>query len=91
MRPGLRFVRANGHHRSPLFISPDGVDEWMERGDRSAEESLQVLKTYAVEPDLTCESGRQLKPGWEKRVSANAQKMREEERAIETVGELGIE
>jgi len=52
VRPALPTVMEHGHHRSPFFLSLDGVDDWMDRLPRPPEQSIEVLEKYADEPVL---------------------------------------
>ncbi|PHQ31564.1 SOS response-associated peptidase [Rhodopirellula bahusiensis] len=90
MRPALPTVMKHGHHRSPFFLSTDGIDDWITRDSRPLEESLVVLKQLAFEPDLSVTVARQMAPAWTKRQSSNVAKRDEQLAAIEESGPLGI-
>lgn len=56
-----------GHPRQPLFLSPKGVSEWIDRklGDASA--IMKVIENHRELPQLNARDDREMQPGWEKR------------------------
>ncbi|TWU01989.1 SOS response-associated peptidase [Neorhodopirellula pilleata] len=90
MRPALPIVMQHGHHRSPFFLSDDGIDEWISREPRSVDESWNVLRAHAMVPDLNATVAREMAPAWKKRQAEHLTKRDEQLAAIEAVGELGI-
>lgn len=91
MRPALPYVMEHGHHRSPFFLHRDGLDEWMDRKPRPAEQSLAVLREFAYEPSLTHQVDREMAASWVKRKNANLKKRDEQLADIEKTGPLGFE
>jgi len=90
MRPALPIVMRHGHHRSPFFLSEDGIDDWMSRDSRSLDESWSILKTHAIVPELTATVAREMAPAWTKRQAEHLAKRDEQLAAIDENGELGI-
>ena len=90
MRPALPTVMEHGHHRSPFFLSRNGIEEWIERDSRPLQDSLAILKQHAFEPELSATVARQMAPTWTKRQSGNVAKRDEQLTAIEETGPLGI-
>lgn len=90
MRPALPTVMDHGHHRSPFFLSSDGIQEWIERRSRPLQDSLTVLKQHSVEPHLSVTVARQMASAWKKRQSGNIAKRDEQLAAIDETGPLGI-
>ncbi|MFG0254150.1 MAG: SOS response-associated peptidase family protein [Rhodopirellula sp. JB053] len=90
MRPALPYVMEHGHHRSPFFLRNDGLDAWMDRSPRSADQSIEVLREFAYEPPLTHRVDRQMAASWTKRKSANLKKRDEQLADIEKIGPLGF-
>jgi len=78
MRPALDYVMQHGHHRSPFLIRPDGIDDWMDRQPRDADESLEILRRHADAPELQHTIDRQMAPSWVKRQAANLKKRDEQ-------------
>ncbi|MFG0264196.1 MAG: SOS response-associated peptidase [Rhodopirellula sp. JB055] len=90
MRPALPTVMEHGHHRSPFFLTNDGISDWITRDARPLADSLAVLKQNAFEPELSVTVARQMAPTWTKRQSSNVAKRDEQLAAIEETGSLGI-
>jgi putative SOS response-associated peptidase YedK len=63
-----QFVRKSGHDRSPLFLTQQGIEHWLDPNpsDRPAD-LVQLLRAQSYEPSLRLEVDRPLKAGWEKR------------------------
>jgi putative SOS response-associated peptidase YedK len=63
----IPFVLKTGHDRSPLFLSPKGVEAWLgSEGDGAAEQKKLLLK-FQDEPKLEVAIDRPMRAGWEKR------------------------
>ncbi|MCC9658905.1 SOS response-associated peptidase [Rhodopirellula halodulae] len=90
MRPALPTVMEHGHHRSPFFLSEEGVQAWIQREPRELDESLTILKHHATEPTLSMTVAREMAPAWKKRQSTNVAKRDEQLAAISVSGPLGI-
>lgn len=90
MRPALPFVMEHGHHRSPFFLRPEGIDQWMQRTSRSADELIEVLRQFAATPDLNCEVDRHMAASWTKRKAANLKQRDEQLAEMEQTGPLGF-
>ncbi len=90
MRPALPFVMEHGHHRSPFFLQREGLDAWMQRGARGAEDSIEVLREFADDPPLTCQIDRHMAASWIKRKSANLKKRDQQLAEINEIGPLGF-
>lgn len=90
MRPAVPTVMEHGHHRSPFFLSLDGLDEWMDRSPRSSDQLLDVLRQYADLPDLETSVAREMVASWTKRKSAMENKRDEQLAEIEATGPLGF-
>lgn len=90
MRPALPFVMEHGHHRSPFFIRPEGLDQWMQRTTRSADESIEVLRRFAAAPDLKCEVDRHMAASWTKRKATNLKQRDEQLIEIQQTGPMGF-
>ncbi|WDQ15384.1 SOS response-associated peptidase [Rhodopirellula sp. P2] len=90
MRPALPTVMEHGHHRSPFFLTVDGVQNWIVRDTRPLEDSLTVLKQHAFEPELSVTVARQMAPAWTKRQSSNVAKRDQQLVAMDETGPLGI-
>lgn len=90
MRPALPIVMEHGHHRSPLFVSEDGIDEWMSREARPLDASLASLKQHAIVPELSFEIAREMAPAWKKRQAEHLQKRDDQIKAIQADGPLGF-
>jgi putative SOS response-associated peptidase YedK len=63
------YVQDLGHDRMPVFLSEDAFDEWLFDFEKNPSEMLSLLERRRASLHLTAESDRQMKPGWEKRVS----------------------
>lgn len=90
MRPALPIVMEHGHHRSPFFLSEDGVDEWMQRESRPLSNSLDILREHAIEPNLTTRIAREMAAAWVKRQSGQIAKRDQQVAAVEQTGPLGL-
>jgi putative SOS response-associated peptidase YedK len=90
MRPALAIVMEHGHHRSPFFLSEDGLDEWLDRKPKPLEQSLKTLQSYATEPKLTATVAREMAATWVKRQPEHLTKRDEQLAAIDATGPLGI-
>lgn len=90
MRPALPTVMEHGHHRSPFFLSLDGVDAWMARSPRPSKQSLDVLKQFAHDPLLESSVSREMVASWTKRKAANVKKRDEQLADIEASGPYGF-
>ncbi len=90
MRPALPYVMEHGHHRSPFFLRREGIDAWMERDFRPADDSIEILREYADEPSLKYEIDRHMAASWVKRKSANLRKRDQEVAAIAQTGPMGF-
>lgn len=90
MRPAGEFIMEHGHHRQPFFIDGKGFDDWMKPGDRSPDESKQILREVALEPNWTFEVESELK-SYAKNAKAREAKREEQLDAIAASGmPLGI-
>ncbi len=89
-RPALPTVMEHGHHRSPFFLSLDGVDDWMDRSPRPLDQSLEVLKQYTEDPVLEPSVSREMVASWSKRKAANVKKRDEQLADIDKSGPLGL-
>ncbi len=74
MRPALDQVMQHGHHRSPIFLDAEGIDPWIDRGPRPPDQSVEVLKQFAIEPNLQTMVAREMVASWTKRKSGNERK-----------------
>jgi len=90
MRPGLPYVMEHGHHRSPFLLRAEGVDDWMNPESRSSDESLEILREHAAEPNLQVDVARDMAASWTKRQKGNVKKRDEQLAEIDTVGPLGF-
>lgn len=90
MRPASAYVMEHGHHRMPFFLERDGFDPWMKLGDRDADDSKNILRQFALEPNLEYSVARHMAESWTKRRSAKLKLRDEQLLAIEESGSLGI-
>lgn len=90
MRPALPFVMEHGHHRSPFFLRREGLDSWMQRTSRSADESVEVLREFADDPTLNYEVDRHMAASWTKRKTGNLKQRDEQLAEIAETGPLGF-
>lgn len=67
MRPAGDDVMCRGHHRMPLFLRSEGYEPWLTGGDRDPEESLAILREFALEPKLRYHTVRQMADSWTSR------------------------
>ena len=67
MRPASQYVMSKGHHRMPLFLKPEGYDTWLGDGERDPEESLSILRDYALTPGFAVKTVRQMAESWTSR------------------------
>lgn len=84
MRPACAYVMEKGHHRQPLFITEEGIDAWLEPQDESAA-SLDVLRDYAAEPELTHRHARNMAESWTKRQKAKLKKRDKQQDELDRV------
>lgn len=90
MRPACQYIMDHGHHRQPFFLREDGIDEWMQPGDRSIDASRRILRTYAAEPNLAFEVESELK-SFAKNAKAREQKREQKrEEQLEAIADSGL-
>ena len=66
----IPFVRKTGHDRSPVFLSPEGSEEWLASEGSGHNELKASLMKHRLVPELNVEISRPMRPGWEKRKKA---------------------
>ena len=62
------FIIQNGHDRTPIFIPPGFVKDWLSPLSKPGDEIKAELLKNAFHPDLKVDVDRAMKLGWEKRV-----------------------
>lgn len=86
MAPGSEFILNHGHHRMPLFINEDGIDDWIDPEPREPDELKDRLRQHRLCPDLTFEIVGSMKPAWKDRQAQHLKKRDEQIAAIEACG-----
>lgn len=89
MKPAAEFVMQHGHQRQPIFLHPDGFDDWLGGGERPIEESKKVIANWNYDPELELIDLGEMKTGWEKRQPKAIEKREQEEDAIAEFGPFG--
>ena len=90
MRPALPCVNEAGHSRSPFFIDEPGIDRWIDPQPRSIEQCKDVLRKFAVDPELDFVVAKEMAASWKSRRKKNLEKRDQELAGIKTNGPLGI-
>lgn len=78
LAPALPYVMDHGHHRSPLFIEPDGIDGWLTPQPVTVPEAVAYLREFREYPELTHRHSRNMAESWTSRQS-KALKKRDDE------------
>ncbi len=81
------FVLKIGHHRQPLFLTPETAKEWIQPQKIEPEWAVEFLTENRYMPDLEAETVRLMARGWEKRVAESEKKHRSELQFIERLKE----
>jgi len=71
-------VEKNGHHRSPLFLKPDAVEEWISEEKIEGPDAFKFLRKNRLKTKFEIEPQEEMAASWKKRV-----KEKEEEREFE--------
>ncbi len=67
MRPASDYVMEHGHHRQPLFIDEQGIDDWLSPEKLTTKKALDTLRTYAATPELVHRHVRNMAASWKSR------------------------
>ena len=51
--PAMPYVMERGHERQPIFISDDGLDEWLAPAEYSTDRAREILREFFADPELT--------------------------------------
>lgn len=62
------FVKEIGHDRTPLFLSVQNSDAWLDSSLKEPRVLLDLLLNNKIALELSALKDREMKPGWEKRI-----------------------
>ncbi|TWT76988.1 hypothetical protein Pla123a_24130 [Posidoniimonas polymericola] len=90
MRPAGDYVMSHGHHRQPVFVDEQEVDQWLERRTLETQAGVDLLRSLAIDPELEHTHARDMAPSWTKRQSARMRERDEQLAALETASAVGF-
>lgn len=83
MKPACDYVMDHGHHRQPIFITRESIDDWLNPERIATNQAIQFLRDSLDEPALTHRHVRDMSPGWEKRKSGKVRNRGQQLQAME--------
>lgn len=83
MKPAGAYLMDHGHHRQPILLAQQAIDDWINPQRISCEQAVQLLRDNLEEPELTHRRARALDEGWKKRRKGKARARSKQLAAIE--------
>ncbi len=90
-RPANSQMMDCGHHRMPMFVNQNSMDQWLDREKQTIDACHEILRHSVAEPEFDIEDHGLMRDGWQKRVDAAIEKRDRQIDAIEQFGPLGID
>lgn len=83
MKPAGAFVMDHGHHRQPILLAQQAIDDWIYPQRIPCEQAVQLLRDNLEEPELTHRYACVLDEGWKQRKKGKARARSKQLAAIE--------